>query len=386
MLILRDSFLRSANFTCFSLSLMLLWVKMFNSLAPLREIVVCRCTAAFSVSERVSCRRRRFCFLNRFPAGKGNSAGQKEPADGFRDNRAEKGELLRGNKGMKKNVRAFLMLTAAIMTAALAAGCGQMRDGNGPMQIKETEKVTDAPIVVVTEAVTEAPETEKETQPVTELPPQTETQPVTEAPAPAPEPATEVELSAKEERNQEQDYENWTTMYALDDVNVREKPTTKKDNVFRSLDQGQTVTVTGETPNWYKVYFEDSDSYGYVSKDWLSASEVAPKTDEERAAAASQAAETAPAAEPVQAEHMDEDDNTAAPAPQPAAAPAVEVSGGTVVTLNSDANLRSAASEVSDVVGVLNAGTQVTIVGEADRWYQVNYNGSSGYINKNLVG
>ncbi len=287
---------------------------------------------------------------------------------------------------MKKNVRAFLMLTAAIMIAALAAGCGQMRDGNGPMQIKETEKVTDAPIVVVTEAVTEAPETEKETQPVTELPPQTETQPVTEAPAPAPEPATEVELSAKEERNQEQDYENWTTMYALDDVNVREKPTTKKDNVFRSLDQGQTVTVTGETPNWYKVYFEDSDSYGYVSKDWLSASEVAPKTDEERAAAASQAAETAPAAEPVQAEHMDEDDNTAAPAPQPAAAPAVEVSGGTVVTLNSDANLRSAASEVSDVVGVLNAGTQVTIVGEADRWYQVNYNGSSGYINKNLVG
>jgi uncharacterized protein YgiM (DUF1202 family) len=83
---------------------------------------------------------------------------------------------------------------------------------------------------------------------------------------------------------------------------------------------------------------------------------------------------------------MDEDDNAPAPAPQPEAAPAVEVSGGTVVTLNSDANLRSAASEVSDVVGVLNAGTQVTIVGEADRWYQVNYNGSSGYINKNLVG
>lgn len=286
---------------------------------------------------------------------------------------------------MKKNVRAFLVLAAAMMTAAAAAGCGQMREGNGPMQIKQTEKVTEAPIVVVTEAVTEAPETEKETQPVTELPPQTETQPVTEAPAP--EPVTEAELSAKEERNQEQAYENWVTMYALDDVNVREKPTTKKDNIFSSLDQGQTVTVTGETPNWYKVYFEDSDTYGYVSKDWLSASEVAPKTAEEREAAMNQAAETVPAAAPAQVQdHMDEDDNAPAPAPQPEAAPAVEVSGGTVVTLNSDANLRSAASEISDVVGVLNAGTQVTIVGEADRWYQVNYNGSSGYINKNLVG
>ena len=220
---------------------------------------------------------------------------------------------------------------------------------------------------------------------MTELPPQTETQPVTEAPAP--EPVTEAELSAKEERNQEQAYENWVTMYALDDVNVREKPTTKKDNIFSSLDQGQTVTVTGETPNWYKVYFEDSDTYGYVSKDWLSASEVAPKTAEEREAAMNQAAETVPAAAPAQVQdHMDEDDNAPAPAPQPEAAPAVEVSGGTVVTLNSDANLRSAASEISDVVGVLNAGTQVTIVGEADRWYQVNYNGSSGYINKNLVG
>ena len=59
---------------------------------------------------------------------------------------------------------------------------------------------------------------------------------------------------------------------------------------------------------------------------------------------------------------------------------------GWVAALNSDANFYSAASDASDVLGILNAGTQVTVIGKSDRWYLVNCNGSTGYINRKLVG
>ena len=52
----------------------------------------------------------------------------------------------------------------------------------------------------------------------------------------------------------------------------------------------------------------------------------------------------------------------------------------------SDANIRADASQTSDVVGTVSAGEKVTVTGDADGWYQVEYNGVTGYVNKNLVG
>ncbi len=285
---------------------------------------------------------------------------------------------------MKRDARVFLIAAVTMAAGLVSAGCGQMREeGVTPVvEIKESEKASEAPVVVVTEAVTEAarPETEFKPQPVTEL--QEETQPATELQAET-QPAVNKELSAKQEKAQEQLYENWVTMWATDDVNVREKPTTKKDNIFNSFAQGDAVTVIGETPNWYVVHFDEDDSTGYVSKQFISSTEVAPMTDEEREAA-QQAAAAAPAAS---GEMADADDNMApAPAEAPAAPAAASSGGSGSVTVSSDANVRASAGERGEVIGVLNAGTAVTVTGEEGGWYQIDYNGSQGYINKNLVG
>ena len=71
-------------------------------------------------------------------------------------------------------------------------------------------------------------------------------------------------------------------MYAADDINVRTQPG-QDGEIFDSFDQGETIRVVGETPNWYVVDLEDYEDNGYVSKQFVSDQEVAPKTEEERA-------------------------------------------------------------------------------------------------------
>ena len=92
-------------------------------------------------------------------------------------------------------------------------------------------------------------------------------------------------------------------------------------------------------------------------------------------AAADQAAADQAAAQPAA-------EQTAA-APTTATTP---VAGGTTVTMASDANIRADASQTSDVLGVVSVGEQVSVIGDADGWYQVDYNGVQGFVNKNLVG
>ena len=106
--------------------------------------------------------------------------------------------------------------------------------------------------------------------------------------------------------------------------------------------------------------------------------EVQPKTDEERAAAAGGAGETAAVAGGT-AQNTDTGSaqNTSSSASSQSA-------GGNTVTVASDANIRADASQTSDVVGTVSAGEKVTVTG--DGWYQVEYNGVTGYVNKNLVG
>ena len=102
----------------------------------------------------------------------------------------------------------------------------------------------------------------------------------------------------------------------------------------------------------------------------MSETEVQPKTDEERASAAGGTAQNTDTGS-VQ--------NTSSSASGQSA-------GGNTVTVASDANIRADASQTSDVVGTVSAGEKVTVTGDADGWYQVEYNGVTGYVNKNLVG
>lgn len=312
-------------------------------------------------------------------------------------------KIIKGNKGeilMKNNVRPMVLAAvAATVVAAALTGCGQARS------TADIQKTTEAPVIKVTEKVTEAPQTEAQTQaPQTETQaPQTETQaPQTETQAPQTETQAQTQpqttaapLSKEEEVAQETEYEQSKTMWAMDDINVRDTPTTEEDNISYSLDQGQTATVIGETPSWYEItipYTDENgnpaDYVGFVSKQYMSDTEVAPKTEEERAADAAAAGETT--ADQAAADQAAADQAAAQPAAeQTAAAPTTAttpVAGGTTVTMASDANIRADASQTSDVLGVVSAGEQVSVIGDADGWYQVDYNGVQGFVNKNLVG
>lgn len=54
-------------------------------------------------------------------------------------------------------------------------------------------------------------------------------------------------------------------------------------------------------------------------------------------------------------------------------------------TLNSSTRIRKEASTTAEVVDSLSKGTEVEIAGEEGEWYKVTYNGSTGYIRKDLL-
>lgn len=247
------------------------------------------------------------------------------------------------NKG--RILGASLVLAAAL--AVMTTGCGQKLSEKET----ETEKKTEA----VTEAMTEAVYV-VQTEPVTEPPtePETETETETEA-------ITERrDLSQEEELAAETDYPVTQTFYAMDDINVRMQPSTESDDtVISSFDQGQEITVTGETPNWYIVALED-DAKGYVHKDNLSETVVEPKSEEERAQIMDQAA-------------------------QDGAMFNVQTFAEAFTGLiGSDANMRTEPGENGEIITTLSEDTTVMITGETDEWYQVTYEGTTGYISKGL--
>lgn len=260
---------------------------------------------------------------------------------------------------MKKKYMPALL--AAALLAASLTGCGERVE-------KQTEKQTEA----VTERVTEAiqietqPQTEKKTEKPTEKQTEKPTEPPTEA---------DVNLTADEEKARESELAAEVTYYASDDINVRETPSTESpDNIISSYDRGESVQVVAKTPHWYKVRkvdpYSGEDFYGYVMKDYISETTIDMNSEVPE--------QTAPVQEVE---------------PQPQPQPAVQVAEGVSgyaesfpINIASDANVRASASENGEVIGVVQAGTVLTAVGETGSWYQVDYNGSVGFVHKNLVG
>ena len=101
----------------------------------------------------------------------------------------------------------------------------------------------------------------------------------------------------------------------------------------------------------------DDTLTGYVHKDTLSETVVEPKSEEERAK--------------INAQYADGGQDT---------------SDHYSVTTNTEVNIRSDASVDSDAIGSIPEGATVTVTGSTeDGWLQVTYDGTSGYINANLV-
>ncbi|MDO5344403.1 MAG: SH3 domain-containing protein [Lachnospiraceae bacterium] len=240
---------------------------------------------------------------------------------------------------MKKKGRVWMI------SLALAAAMAVSITGCGKELTKETETEPQ------TEKITE-PVTEKVTEPPTEK--QTETETETE----------EKELTPEEEKNSETELKGNKTLYAKDDINVRTEPSTDAD-IISSYDQGEEVTVSAETKNWYKI---QKDGYsGYVYKDGLSETAVEPKSAEERQ------------------QIMEQQGNASSSSATDLEYDVRSYAESFPLILSADANVRSVPSEEGNILNTISSGTSVTALGETDRWYKIEYDGITGYVNKNLV-
>lgn len=281
-------------------------------------------------------------------------------------------------KNRSKSVVLALLLAGSV---AMLGGCSKLKKEELQTE-KPTEVVTEAP--TESETQTEKPtekETEKQTEKVTEKQAESETEPKV--------------LTAAEEKAQEKELDQLRMMYAKDDINVRSDPdTTTDDNIIYSYMQGDQVTVVGETPNWYVVELDDYDSNGYVSKQFVSAEKVEEKTDEERQAAiekelsstqnsgstGSDSASTSEDASSGTSGAVSGTDTSAVDSEYGVGDFAESYS----VEAATGANIRSTPAQDGEIVGTIASGTTVTALGETDRWYKIEYNGTIGYVNKNL--
>ncbi|MDD2957385.1 MAG: SH3 domain-containing protein [Lachnospiraceae bacterium] len=251
---------------------------------------------------------------------------------------------------MKNKNRVWIM--SLLLTAALAvslSGCGKEK-------VPETEKVTEK--VTETEKATE-------TEKITETEKATETEKTTEKES---ETETAKALTAEEEKAQETELKANKTYYASDDINVRSDPSTEAD-IISSYIQGDEVIVSAETRDWYKV---EKDGYsGYVYKQNLSETAVEPKTDAERAEAQNNSTASGNTSSDTSSVDLEYNVQTFA--------------DSFPIQLSADANMRSVPGTDGDVLYTVGSGSSVTAIGETDRWYKVEFDGYTGYINKNLV-
>ena len=257
--------------------------------------------------------------------------------------------------------RWLTVLMIAASAAFLLGGCGQRADGPAAGTATEAQTQKPEPATEAVVVVEQIEETEAPTEAVTEV--------ATEAPTEAPtEPETKFakNLTAEEEAQYESELTEEKIYYAKDDINIRSTPDTENsDNVISSYDQGERVTVVGETPNWFIIRKEDWT--GYVYKDNLSETVVEEKTPEERSEAADQEAAA-------QAEANVGNETS------------VDYAESFAIQVNSDANVRAGASNQANIIGILNEGDVVTALGESDNWFQVEYQGNIGYVSKTVVG
>lgn len=274
-------------------------------------------------------------------------------------------------KNKSKRLLFALLLTCSV--AMLVSGCDKLK------KEPETEVQTEAPTEKQTEPPTEKqtePPTEKQTEPPTETEPQTESE------------TEPKELTVDEEKAQEKELDQLKTMYAMDDINVRTQPgTDDSSEIFESFMQGDKVTIVGETPNWYVVELEGYESKGYVSKKFMSETEVAPKTEEERLQIIEQQANDA--ASTGDSGSGDSGSSNTGSSSNDTSSVDAEYGVGAyaesfTIQASTGANLRTTPAQDGEIIATIASGTNVTALGETDRWYKVDYDGTVGYVNKNL--
>lgn len=153
------------------------------------------------------------------------------------------------------------------------------------------------------------------------------------------------------------DYGSSATLYASDEVRIRQQPSTEAA-ILGMLSRGNAVTVTGETPQWFKVSVNGNT--GYVSKAFLVSNPVQTETQSDG---------TVSEETKVDAEMNSYTDY------------------GTSYNYytTTDLNVRAEPGTESAVVTSLGGGVAVTVVGETANWFKVSVNGATGYVSKSYI-
>ena len=138
-------------------------------------------------------------------------------------------------------------------------------------------------------------------------------------------------------------------------LNVRENPSTS-GRIVHKLNRNQVVGIYEELNGWYKIDYIDGvkKRYGYVSKDYISI---------------------------INENLEDEETNGDIEIEKPS----VSVNKKGIVKVNSALNMRSGPGSNYGVIGTLRNNDEVEIIKEVDGWYEIKFNGKSGYVSSQYI-
>ncbi|HII4440238.1 TPA: SH3 domain-containing protein [Clostridium perfringens] len=138
-------------------------------------------------------------------------------------------------------------------------------------------------------------------------------------------------------------------------LNVRESPSTS-GRIVHKLNRNQVVGIYEELNGWYKIDYIDGvkKKYGYVSKDYISI---------------------------INENLEDEETNGDIEIEKPS----VSVNKKGIVKVNSALNMRSGPGSNYGVIGTLRNNDEVEIIKEVDGWYEIKFNGKSGYVSSQYI-
>ena len=129
-------------------------------------------------------------------------------------------------------------------------------------------------------------------------------------------------------------------------LNVREGASTSS-KVIGSLSGNTKVTIVGEEGVFYKIEYKGS--HGYVAKEYIKDIKDEIVTEPEKPSNPENSKKTG------------------------------------VVTASKGLNVRKEANTSSQIVGILNSGESVEIIGEENGFYKITYKGQEAYASKNYI-
>ena len=129
-------------------------------------------------------------------------------------------------------------------------------------------------------------------------------------------------------------------------LNVREGASTSS-KVIGNLSGNTKVTIVGEEGAFYKIEYKGS--HGYVAKEYIKDIKDEVVTEPEKPSTPENSKKTG------------------------------------VVTASKGLNVRKEANTSSQIIGILNSGESVEIIGEENGFYKITYKGQEAYASKNYI-